>query len=141
LASGRGTVQIAVRAAQADPEGFAKSALITTAGNPNRITTGEIVRAFRAGDAWVHAIIEQSIAYLGQAVAAIHLAVGVEEFILVGGFARALGEPYLRLLRLAVGNAQWDLGCDWDKMLCFGYPDDDDGLVGAALYALQGVGH
>jgi hypothetical protein len=68
-------------------------------------------------------------------LAAIHLTLGIETFIVTGGFAHALGENYRSLLVEGAQAAGWDLGQDWDRMIRFGAAEDDDVLVGAGRYA------
>ena len=65
----------------------------------------------------------------------IHLAIGIETFIITGGFANALGEGYRRLLVEGSQAAGWNLGQDWNRMIRFGSAEDDDVLVGAGRYA------
>jgi glucokinase len=77
---------------------------------------------------------------LGQAMAAIHLAVGVERFVLTGGFAFALGEPYRRMVADAADTSSWQIGFRWNEAVEFGIPDDDQGMVGAGLFAARQVG-
>jgi predicted NBD/HSP70 family sugar kinase len=107
---------------------------------PNRIDGENIAAAFVAGDAWVVASVRAATSYLGQALAAIHLSVGVEDFILLGGFSRALGDAYLRLVVQAAEAACWNVGQRWDEMVTLGIPDDDDGLIGAGLLAMTAEG-
>ncbi|MDQ0474012.1 ROK family protein [Labrys wisconsinensis] len=117
IASGRGVEAHLRRAAAAGP------------------TTAEIVAAFHAGDPWTRARIAETAAPLAHAVAGLHAMVGVERFILLGGFALAMGEPYRALLAELCARAVWDLGQDWDAMLTLGEPGDQDGLLGLGYVA------
>jgi predicted NBD/HSP70 family sugar kinase len=140
LASGRGTIALTRRRALDDRAGFAASSLSRTAGTPTGVNGENIAAAFVAGDAWVAAAVRMASSYLGQALAAIHLAVGVEDFILLGGFSRALGDAYLRLVVEAAEAACWNVGQRWVDMISLGIPDDDDGLIGAGLLAMTAEG-
>lgn len=136
LASGRGTLQLARRRASFDTAAFGKSvAGDLTRGDPERLDNVILAQAFRVGDGWIRAVVREAAARLGQGLAAIHLTLGIETFIVTGGFANALGEDYRHLLVEGSEAAGWDLGQDWDRMIRFGAPEDDDVLVGAGIYA------
>jgi glucokinase len=74
---------------------------------------------------------------LGQVLAAVHLAVGVERFVVVGGFALALGYEYLRALADAARSSCWDRGAEWPKMLELGSDEEEAGLIGAGAFAAR----
>jgi glucokinase len=131
VASGRGTVAAIQRLARVDETGFRASAL------GSAIDGEAVAAAFRDGDRWVRAAVQVSAAYLGQALAALHLAVGVDRIIVVGGFAFALGEPYRAMLVNAGAAACWNIGQDWDEIVRLGIPDDDGGMIGAGVFALD----
>jgi glucokinase len=98
------------------------------------LTNADIVTAFRSGDAWTAALIRKVALPLGQMLAAVHLGMGVERFVIIGGFALALGEQYrLELVRSAV-NCGWLMGQDWNSMIELGKPDDNAGLLGAGRF-------
>lgn len=140
LASGRGTVNLLRRCAEGDPAGFRASSLGQAVGDPESLDGLVVAAAYRSGDAFTVAGVAAAVRYLGQGLAAIHLDSGVEHFILVGGFARALGEPYRFQVVAAAGAACWQVGQDWDEMVRLGEPDDDSGLLGAGLVAAGAVG-
>jgi glucokinase len=133
VASGRGTVSAIQRLARVDGRGFRASAL----GDAGAIDGEAVAAAFRGGDRWVREAVRVSAAYLGQALAALHLAVGVDRIIVVGGFALALGEPYRAMVAEACASACWDIGQDWDEIIELGIPDDDGGMIGAGVFALD----
>lgn len=139
IASGRGTLNLLRRRAERQPSDYAAS-MLGAAGLPVTALTNErLVAAFTGGDRWTVEVVQEASRALGQAVAAIHLAVGVESFIVGGGFARALGEPYRALLAAVAGEACWNLGQDWNAMIELGIPDDDSGLIGAGLHASRAL--
>jgi glucokinase len=120
------------RLAEEDAEGFAQSLL---AGSSRPIENADIVDAFRRGDAWTVRLIHQAAHPLGQTLAAIHTALGIERFVIIGGFALALGEGYRKELTDVAAGCCWRLGEDWNAMLSLGEPDDLMGLLGAGRYA------
>jgi predicted NBD/HSP70 family sugar kinase len=137
LASGRGTVAGIARAALADPAAWARSALSDVA--PAMIDGLDVARAFRAGDPFTVAEVRKAVRYLGQALAAVHLDTGIEQIVIIGGFAHGLGEDYRRLLVEAASEACWDLGQRWDEIVVLGSDADDAALLGAARAATRAV--
>ncbi len=142
VASGRGALTLALSLAREAPQDFAHSSLARGC-EPDRpaFDAEALAAAFRAGDAWAARVIDRAAAYLGYGLAAIHTAIGIERFILIGGFAFGLGEPYRKRVADAAARSCWDLGEHWDSMLTLGIDDDDSGLLGAGRYAMtQRVG-
>jgi C7-cyclitol 7-kinase len=123
VASGRAIVRAAGRRWQADD----------LTGDPGP----EVVAAFHAGEPAVRAAVRRAAEALGAGLAALHLGVGVELFVLVGGFPPAAGEPYRRLVARAAAQSCWDLGLDWDRAVRLGRPDDDHGLLGCREQAVR----
>jgi glucokinase len=132
IASGRGAHWLLARAAVRDPAGaaFALGCSPGATVDQDRVAT-----AFRAGDAWVTAALQPGIEHLGRALAAVHLAVGTEHFVLVGGLALALGDRYATLVAQAAARSCWDLGEQWTEMVRCGAGDDDHGMIGVGLLA------
>jgi predicted NBD/HSP70 family sugar kinase len=138
IASGHGTLAMARRFAQRGPEAFARSRLGQRfAGHLDALENPDIVEAFHAEDAWTLNLIHHVARPLGQMLAAIHLGVGIERFVLIGGFALALGEPYRREVARAASSCEWGIGQDWQTMLELGAPDDHSGLIGAGRFAME----
>jgi predicted NBD/HSP70 family sugar kinase len=136
LASGRASRYQMMRLAQEDPSGFRASLLAAQYGSVLAAIQNEhVVAAFHQRDAWTKRLIERMAEPLGFALAAIHLTVGVERFILIGGFALALGVHYRSLVAAAAARYGWDLGLDWNCAVELGEPDDSAGLIGAARFA------
>jgi len=48
------------------------------------LTSGDLVAAFRRGEPWAVEIIEHRAGPLGWALAAMHLGLGIERFVLIG---------------------------------------------------------
>jgi glucokinase len=134
VASGRGILATALDLAQQDPDEFSRSRLGKDGGKPS-FDTFALAAACRAGDSWAWRAVDRGVACLGHALAAIHTAIGIERFVIIGGFAFALGDEYRRRLVSATRANCWNLGQEWDEMVTFGIDDDDAGLLGAGHYA------
>jgi predicted NBD/HSP70 family sugar kinase len=140
LASGRGTVANVRRRAEAEPAAFAASALSLLVGSPAEVDGPHVAEAYQAGDPLVVAAVAESVRYMGQGLAAIHLDTGVESFLLVGGFALAMGETYRRQVAISARDASWNVGHDWDRGVRLGELDDDSALLGSGLLLTGIVG-
>lgn len=133
IASGRGVLAAARRAALADPDGYARSALARTALDPERLENPTLVAAVRAGDAFATAVLRGSLIHLASAVTSVFTSIGVRRYIVMGGFALALGPRYIQLLTEEL-ERQGCFGLEPAEirgMVEFGAPDDDHGLIGA----------
>jgi len=136
IASGRGTLATAKRWAERDPNGFARSSLFeATHGQADQLTNSEIVNAFHEGDVWAGNVISYVAGKLANVMAHIHQALGIERFVIFGGFGTALGEKYRDLLVASAQSDCWSSGQDWDQMIELGAADDDSGLLGAGRFA------
>lgn len=137
IASGRGMLSLAKTMAKQNIPYFSTSSLckILPDQSIDSLTTTLLVEAFRIGDIWTKGIIQKGAIYLGKMIASIHLSTGIERFIIIGGFAKALGEPYRQFLIEQASVSSWNTGQAWQNMISIGYPDDNDGLIGAAIYA------
>jgi predicted NBD/HSP70 family sugar kinase len=136
VASGRASRYQVTRLAREDPVGFEQSLLAVLAEHDAQAVENEhLVAAFRRGDSWTEQVIRRMADPLGRAIAAIHLSVGVERFVLVGGFAIALGGRYREQVAAAASRSAWDLGLDWDRAVELGQPGDEAGLLGAGYFA------
>jgi glucokinase len=141
ISSGRGTLSMARRFAQRCPEPFSRSVLGKRFGEHlDTLENTDIVEAFHAKDAWTLNLIRCAARPLGQMLAAIHLGIGIERFVLIGGFALPLGEPYRLEVARAAWSCAWDVGQDWNAMLELGVSDDNSGLIGAGRYAMEYCG-
>ncbi|REK09986.1 MAG: ROK family protein [Planctomycetota bacterium] len=135
IASGRGTLAALKRAVAEDPAGFENSNLAVNASGAEQITNEAIVAAFHANDAWVTRHVAGVTAYLARVLASIHTAIGIERFVMIGGFALALGEGYRSLLAQLCDDSCWNLGQDWDKMIELGTTGSHAALIGAGRAA------
>ena len=133
IASGRGVLAAARRAAAADPAWFAASSLAAAFdGEPARMTNEELAKAIRAGDAFATYVMRRSLRPLASAVSALFTAIGVRRHLFIGGFALAVGPRFTELL----GDELTRLGCfglteqQARAMLDLGFDDDDHCLIG-----------
>ncbi len=127
VASGRATPWAFQRAVAESPELLRDSPLGRTGAPPSN---EQLAEAYRAGDSLAAQIVGIGARALGSALAALHVGVGVERFVIIGGFARALGPNYLRSLGRAAAERSWGDGEEWESRIEAGEPDDDSGLIG-----------
>ncbi|MCA8952626.1 MAG: ROK family protein [Planctomycetes bacterium] len=132
IASGRSTPWHLQQLRAGAPELAAGSRL------PAAATNHDLVAAFRAGDELARAVVERAAAALGQALALLHVGVGVERFVVYGGFAQALGDGYLDALRTAAAAHAWGEPSDWHARIRAGAADDDSGLIGMGVLLDRG---
>ena len=133
IASGRGMLAAARRAGLADPAGYARSGLAPTAPDPALLDNPTLVSAVRHGDAFATAVLRGGLTHLASAITSVFTSIGVRRFVLMGGFALAVGPRYAELLTEELER----LGCfglgteEVRRMVVLGEPDDDHGLIGA----------
>lgn len=138
IASGRGALSVARDAARRDPRAFAASALARR-GRVQDVTTHDLVDAVHAGDTFAMDVVEVGVTALALAITAMFTAVGLRRFLIIGGFAQALGPSYLNMLQRVLAAA----GCfglrraDIYAMVDFGAADDDHSLIGAGRWAID----
>jgi glucokinase len=142
VASGRGSRFQVSRLAALAPAAFARSQLGRQVGaHVDRVDNAAIVQAFHREDPWTVGLLRRMAQPLGQVLATVHATLGIERFVIVGGFALALGPAYRVLLAEAAASCCWALGGNWDEMIELGQADDDAGLIGAGrmltMYASQ----
>ena len=135
ISSGRGVIRLAQSWFDTKPEDFRHSHLAQYVGSSLR--SEHIVSASLAGDTLATRIVKAACFPLAQAFAGIHLAVGIERFVVTGGFAKAMGKAYESALVENIGECTWDVHQDWASMVEVGCPEVAEGLVGAAFYAAR----
>lgn len=130
VASGRGVLAAARRAATADPAGYARSRLAALCGD--RIENPALAAALAEGDPFATGVLRAALVHLAQAIGAVFASVGVCRYLVVGGFALAVGERYRQLLvEELVRQGCFGLGPERiDAMVTLGASDDDHGLIG-----------
>ncbi len=133
LASGRATAGHFRSLALSAPDLFTKSVLATCDADSDALND-DVARAFRKKDPFAVEIVLRGARPLGSAIAALHLAIGLERFIVMGGWAQALGADYLVALREAAGASEWGARSLWENRIEAAIPDDDSGLIGMGRY-------
>ncbi len=95
LASARGVLRTVIAESKSQTAAYKDSCLWALSnGDPNQIDTFKIVQAVHAKDVFVRELMKDSFLALAKALSAVYQAVGVEHFIIIGGFAHALGSKY-----------------------------------------------
>ncbi|WP_311765183.1 ROK family protein [Streptomyces zingiberis] len=142
LASGRGMLSAARRAAGGDPAGFAGSLLAVHAkGRAHGITNEALAAAIRGGDPFATAVLRGGLRHLSSAIAAMFTTIGIVRYIVIGGFALAIGERYIELLGDELSQ-QGCFGMDPDgmrNMVRLGMTDDDHSLIGIGRMLTSGA--
>lgn len=133
VASGRGVLREARRAAVVDPVGYRASGLARSCGPAAEdIDNPRLAAAIRDGDPFAIGVLRTGLLHLAQAITAVSTAIGVRRVVVIGGFAVAIGPRYAELLSQEVRR----LGCfnlgpdDLDSMITMGAADDDHSLIG-----------
>jgi glycerol-3-phosphate dehydrogenase len=137
--SGRGAALLALAAAKKDPARFRRSALAPLARRAARSLPLEdvsrlLAEAARDGDRLALSLLDRSIAPLAAHLAALRTSIGVDTFVVSGGFARGVGELYLRRLERAL-RKRLPSHAEYPVRLVSGFEDDDSGVIGGALAA------
>ncbi|MFI1711995.1 ROK family protein [Streptomyces sp. NPDC053513] len=133
IASGRGVLAAVRRAAAADPAGYARSAPARAgAVDPRFLGNPEIAEAVRNGDPFTTAVLRSTLVHLAAAVGAVFASIGIRRYVLMGGFALAIGERYRELLveELVRQGCFGLTAAQVDAMVVLGEDDDDHGLIG-----------
>ncbi|WP_411109118.1 ROK family protein [Streptomyces sp. c-19] len=133
IASGRGVLAAVRRAAASDPTGYARSAPARAgAADPRFLGNPEIARAVRNGDPFTTAVLRSTLVHLAAAVGGVFASIGIRRYVLMGGFALAIGERYRELLveELVRQGCFGLTAAQVDAMVVLGEDDDDHGLIG-----------
>ena len=80
---------------------------ISAVASLTHVTTSDIVQGLNRGDVFAHKTLNASVAPLASAINLINLATGVDNFIVVGGFALGCGEAYADALRRSMEGLQF----------------------------------
>lgn len=138
IASGRGIERAARQQAIEHPRGFANSLCVRHFSASADILCNEkhILPAALMGDGWSLKVIRQSTIPLAHVLATVFLAAGLEKIIVIGGFATALGQVYLDILR-----HEFNKSIDYDVFtnspsdcIVFGNLIEEACLLGAAAF-------
>lgn len=138
VSSGRGTERLARRLALEDAAAFALSACVTALGATAETLNNEdhLVPAIRSGDRWAIGVMNAAMLPLADVLAAAAFALGLDEIIVVGGFALSIGATYEQALNdlVAAPNAGTAFALP-RRFVSLGAAHPDACLLGAAAYA------
>ena len=135
VASGRGTLRLLQHLAETDRPAFAASHAGKQVSSPNQLSTEIIVEQFHARDQWTINALRTPAKALASTFACLHLATGIEQFFVTGGFASALGPDYMKLIANSAVDACWETGIDWEAAVQLADPAIEWGLAGGEPYA------
>ena len=137
VASGRASSFQAQCLFEENPGAFISSALGKyLKGDVKCIDNQTIVEFYKREDHWVAELVRRIAQPLGQVIACINLSIGIERFVIIGGFAFALGEGYRKELVNSAAACAWSSSEEWNSMIELGNSDDCNGLIGAGQYAI-----
>ncbi|MDA2933163.1 ROK family protein [Acidobacteria bacterium AH-259-D05] len=138
ISSGRGIERLARRQARENPSAFRSSSCVVEYGASATSLTNEdhLLPAAGAGDSWALNVIREGTRPLGTVLLSVILGVGLEKVIVIGGFAQALGDPYLEILHNCIAqDCDYVIMSDYlDEILILG-DDTEACLLGSAVYA------
>jgi glucokinase len=139
FASGRGLLQRAREEAERSPEAFRRSILVRDVGlEPSGLTAEALARAYRVEDDWATQRVNQGANALAGVLATIHLAIGVERFVLIGGFALGLGRRFADTVCAMIDARCWR-GSTRTVSVALGEDDGRCVLIGAGRAASLGM--
>lgn len=131
VASGRGAQACARRLRETRPDLFRASMLRDT----ETITTHDLVRGIERGDAFAEEVLRMSIRPLVRAILSVHALIGIERYVLIGGFAVAVGDAYVEEVKRQIKELR-PFGLsdqEVESMIHLGEADDDHGLIGMGI--------
>jgi glucokinase len=140
ISSGHGTLEFIRNSANKNRALFKQSLLAQLAECPDNISNHMVAEAYRAEDPFATQQVHQCSQPLAATLATLHLALGLERFVIIGGFALALGAPYLNNLARQAEECCWNAASSWATMLEFGQEDDLSGLIGAGKLVISELG-
>ena len=135
LSSGRAVERMAISEANKNPGDFAKSLLYSLAKKPEAINNRLLVKAIKAGDKFCLRILDRATFPLACAIAHISGGIGVDKFIIDGGFALNCGDMYLESLRASLSKTDFYSRekAEIPTLVELGINDDSDCLIGIGL--------
>lgn len=134
LASGRGTLQLALHYASRFPEQLSTSPL--SAKPLQDWSTYDLAKALKADDGFAWTVCEAAQRYLLTAMRQLYHWIGIRHFIFIGGFVTAIGQRYIDKLNLMASEDDW-FGMEPEELasICIlGESDDDHSLIGMGRY-------
>lgn len=108
--------------------------------DPANISSKEIAKAVSLGDELVTEVVEHAAGILGTALGGMVTFLSLGRIVIGGGFAEALGEPFLESVRVAARKTAFPDRCK-EVQIVASRLGDDAGPVGAAVAAIEWIGH
>ena len=142
IASGRGTEKYAKIYCGKKKKEFSRSILKEmTKDDPQKIDSFKLVQAFKQRDQVAINIITNTSKYLALIMQQIYMTIGVDLFIIIGGFALSLGEDYRRILVNHIQDTGiWGLeGDKIDNLIVLGDEGDETNLIGIGEYVFSNI--
>lgn len=136
LASGRAIERQTITEAKKFPVKFKKSLLSKLAKKPEVINNNLLVSAIKADDKFCLQILDRATFPLACAISHVSGNIGVDKFIIIGGFALNCGDRYLETLRVNLrktdfyGRERREI----PNLVELGINDDNDCLIGIGLF-------
>jgi glucokinase len=116
--------------ARRDPPAFAASRLSASMGlTPETLSPETLAAAYVEGDPWAKGIVLRGANALGLCFASIHMAAGIDRFVIIGGFAFGLGPRFVQALQDLANARCWD-GLGNGVQVTFGESDGVCALLG-----------
>jgi len=145
ISSGRGTERFAKMYSKENTERFNGSLMNSlSGGDPEKLNNNILVRSAKEKDPFALEIIKKASMDLAIVIQQMYMAIGVQKFIITGGFALSIGDDYLRILKDNLRSIGfWGLEPERIEAL-LELSDDDDtvnqrGMGKYVLYKLQGA--
>ena len=128
ISSGRGVARYARLLAEREPARYAESRLAQAVPDARTLTEDHLVA--HAQDPFVRRLLGDAMTPLARAAALIHLAAGCACFVLVGGFAEALGALLPELMAERSAAMCWANGLDWQRAYLVLHDEVSASLIG-----------
>jgi glucokinase len=143
VASGRGMQRRGRAWAGAGDGQFLGSSLASRRA-PALLTAEDLAEAYRSGDAWAASVVKDGVEALGAVLASIHLAIGVDRVIFIGGVSFGLGPRFCGDVAAAIQARCWRGAAEGNPAAVQVLLGEDDGrcaLVGAGRAIHLGLLH
>lgn len=137
MASGRGIEQLA--RCIIDQEEIKKTYFSSVLLQEQELTTYTIVKAIKEKDPLALFILGEAVKPIVDVINTLIFTIGIQKFILVGGFFNAVREEYHSLLCEEISRTNYrQLGKDnIENMILKGEDDDNNGLIGVGRYIFK----
>jgi threonine dehydrogenase-like Zn-dependent dehydrogenase/predicted NBD/HSP70 family sugar kinase len=147
--AGRGAINVAQLMARGESEAFGESILgQIVEQDAGRIDGQSIAEAARQEDAFALEVVRRACEHLAARILQLAADIGLERFVIVGGFAHGVGKHYFETLRRELVSQCYRSGffSGWtDERVAAlvepGIADDNDGLIGMSLFMLDQMRH